>query len=235
MKNSRILLKLSGEALLPKSRESVIDVSFASFIARQIKEVVESGIQTAVVIGGGNIFRGAIGESLGMDRVKGDYMGMIATVINGLAVESALENLGVGTAVFSPVADCDVVKPFNQREALAELDNGKVVICSGGTGNPYFTTDTAAALRAVELGCGRLLKATKVKGVYSDDPMKKPDATFFPRLSYDEVLSRNLRVMDQTAFSLCRDNRLPIIVFNVGEDGNIVRAASGEDIGTLIS
>jgi uridylate kinase len=231
----RILLKLSGEALRTSDSETIIDTQFTTGLAQQVKSVVDLGIQVAIVVGGGNIFRGSIGESLGMDRIKGDYMGMLATVINALAIGSALESVGQAAEVQSAVANSSVVHRYSQPLAKRALEDGRVVIIGGGTGNPYFSTDTASALRAVELDCNALFKATKVDGVYSDDPVKVPEARRYERLSFEDVLVQNLRVMDQTAFSLCRDNRLPIIVFNLYEEGNILKAAKGETVGTLVT
>lgn len=231
----RILLKLSGEALRTPDGGTIIDTAFTTDLAGQIKSVVDAGVQVAIVVGGGNIFRGSIGASLGMDRIKGDYMGMLATVINALAIGSALESVGQPAEVHSAVATSSVVQRYSQPLAKRALESGRVVIIGGGTGNPYFSTDTASALRAVELNCDALLKGTKVDGVYSDDPVKVPEARRYERLCFEDVLVQNLRVMDQTAFSLCRDNALPIVVFNLYEDGNILRAATGERVGTLVS
>lgn len=232
---SRILLKLSGEALAAPNGDTVIDTNFARGMAEEIKKVVESGVQVAIVIGGGNIFRGALGESLGMDRVRGDYMGMLATVINALGVAAALKMVGQPAEVQSPIATSSVVHPYSQLIAREALGRGKVVIVAGGTGNPYFTTDTAAALRAVELNCKALLKGTKVDGVYSDDPIENPQAERFDKLSFEEVMVKNLKVMDQTAFSMCRDNDVPIIVFDLFDKGNLMKAVSEEAVGTLVS
>ena len=228
----RILLKLSGEAL--SSGEGIFDPVVISRLAGEIGQVIDGGVGAAIVVGGGNMIRGVMAQSLGMDRVKGDFMGMLATVINALALESAFKRAGLAAEVFSAIPAASVVRPYSQPDALAALNAGRVVILAGGTGNPYLTTDTAAALRAVELGCDALLKATKVEGIYSDDPEKNPRAEHFPELSFDEVIAKNLRVMDQAAFSLCRDNRLPIVVFKLSTPGNIVRAALGERVGSVV-
>ncbi len=233
-KPRRVLLKMSGEALRSSTCESVIDTSILSALAVQIQDAVKAGIEVAIVVGGGNIYRGAIGQQLGMDRVRGDYMGMTATVINALAIESALELQGVPAETQSAISIGRVALDFDQPGAIKALEKGKVVVLGGGTGNPYFTTDTAAALRAVELKCDTLLKATKVDGVYSADPVTNPDAELFSELSFEDVLSRNLRVMDQTAFSLCRENGLPIQVFNLAGDDNVRRSLMGERVGTLV-
>jgi len=231
---NRILLKLSGEALATADRSSVIDTEFTTNLAKQIKSVVDAGTSVAIVGGGGNIFRGAIGQGLGVDRVAGDYMGMLATVINGIAVGAALTNVGQPAVVMAPIAHSSSVLPYNQFEARKALDEGKVVIVAGGTGSPYFTTDTASSLRAVELKCNALLKGTKVDGVYSADPVTNPDAVKYETLTFDETLAQNLKVMDQTAFTMCRDNKIPIVVFNMFEEGNILSAAQGNNCGTVV-
>lgn len=231
---NRVLLKLSGEALATADKSTVIDTDFTARLAKQIKAVVDSGTSVAIVGGGGNIFRGAIGQGLGVDRVAGDYMGMLATVINGIALGAALTNAGQPAVVMAPIAHSSSVLPYNQFEARKALSDGKVVIVAGGTGNPYFTTDTASALRAVELQCNALLKGTKVDGVYSADPVKDPNATKYDKLSFEEVLVQNLKVMDQTAFTMCRDNNIPIVVFDMFKEGNILSAAKGENCGTIV-
>jgi uridylate kinase len=203
--------------------------------AQEIKEVKELGCELALVIGGGNIFRGAIASEIGMDRASADTMGMLATVINSLALQDALEKLGVSTRVLSAIEMRQVAEPYIRRRATRHLEKGRIVIFAGGTGNPYFTTDTTASLRAMEVGAEVILKATKVDGVYDADPFKTADARKFDELSYIEVLNRELKVMDSTAISLCMDNNLPIIVFNLMEKGNIKRVVSGESIGTLVS
>jgi uridylate kinase len=232
-KFKRIILKISGEVLVG---EEGYGISFEVIggISREIKEVMELGVQVAVVVGGGNLFRGVDASSKGMDRTSADYMGMLATVINSLALQDALEKMGVFTRVQSAIEMRQVTEPYIRRKAIRHLEKTRVVIFAGGTGNPYFSTDTAASLRAVEIGADVLLKATKVEGVYDSDPMKNKDAVKFDRLSYIDVLKENLRVMDATAISLCMDNQLPIIVFNVKKEGNILRAVMGEKLGTII-
>ena len=233
-KYRRILLKLSGEALggeggLGISPEVVHD------IAHQIKEVRDLGVQLVIVIGGGNIFRGARGSEKGIERATGDYMGMLATVINALALQDALEKQGVETRVQSAIAMAQVAEPFIRRRAARHLEKGRVVIFGGGTGNPFFSTDTAAALRANEIGAEVILKATKVDGVYDSDPKQNPQARRFTRISYLEALQRQLKVMDSTAFSLCMDNKMPIIVFDLFKPHNIKQVVLGKEIGTLVS
>ena len=230
----RIILKISGEVLVGEE-EYGISPRVLSDISREIKEVTTRGVQVAVVVGGGNLFRGVdAAGSRGMDRATADHMGMLATVINGLALQDALEKTGVPTRVQSAIEMRQVAEPYIRRRALRHMEKARVVIFAGGTGNPYFSTDTAASLRAMEIGADVLLKATKVDGVYDSDPMKNREAVKFDRLSYIDVLKKNLRVMDATAVSLCMDNQLPIIVFNAREKGNIVRAVMGEKVGTII-
>ena len=229
----RVLLKLSGEALVGK-RSFGIDAETVSLIASEIKEVVELGVQLGVVIGGGNIFRGLEADVHGIERTSADYMGMLATVINSLALQSALERQGVSTRVQSAIEMKEVAEPFIQRRAIRHLEKGRVVIFAAGTGNPYFTTDTAASLRAVEIKADVIMKATKVDGVYDKDPVKDKDAQKFDRITYTDVLTRDLKVMDATAISLCRDNRLLIVVFNMQKKGNIKRAICGQPIGTTV-
>ncbi|MEQ8216295.1 MAG: UMP kinase, partial [Smithellaceae bacterium] len=216
----RVLLKLSGEALLGK-QSSGVDPEVASFIAEEIKSVADLDIQLAIVIGGGNIFRGLEASSRGMDRTSADYMGMLATVINSLALQSALEMQGIPTRVQSSIEMREIAEPFIQRRAIRHLEKGRIVIFAGGTGNPYFTTDTAASLRAMEINADVIMKATKVDGVYDSDPVKNKAAVMYDKISYIDVLSKNLKVMDATAISLCRDNKLPILVFNMQKKGNI--------------
>jgi uridylate kinase len=230
----RILLKLSGEALLGRE-DYGIDPRMIHRIAVEIRDVTRLGTQVAVVIGGGNIFRGAGLAESGIDRVTGDHMGMLATVMNSLALQDAMESVGVDARVMSAVSVHDVCEDYIRRRAIRHLEKGRVVICAGGTGNPFFTTDTAAALRAIEIGADLVLKATKVAGVYSADPAKDPTAEFFDRLSYDRVIENKLGVMDANAIVLCRDQRMPIRIFNVFEEGNLVRLVKGESIGTLVS
>ena len=229
----RVMLKLSGEAFAGTSSFG-IDPQVVSYIAEEIQGVYELGIQVAVVVGGGNIFRGLVASSRGMDRASADYMGMLATVINGLALQDSLEKLAVNTRVQTAIEMKEIAEPFIRRRAIRHLEKGRVVIFVGGTGNPYFTTDTAAALRAIEVGAEIILKATRVDGVYSADPLKVPDAVKFEELSYIEVLNRKLGVMDSTAVSLCMDNSFPIVVFNLLEKGGLLRLMMGEKVGTLV-
>ena len=229
----RIVLKLSGEILAGEARHG-IDEGVMGSLADEIRDVHALGVQVGIVTGGGNIFRGLAASTRGMDRVGADFMGMLATVINGLALQHALEKRGVHTRVMSAIEMARVCEPYIRRRATRHLEKGRVVIMAAGTGNPYFTTDTAAALRAIEIGADVILKATKVDGVYSGDPVKDPSATFFPRITYLDILTRGLKVMDSTAITLCMDNRLPLVVFNVGQRGNLLRVVKGEDVGTLV-
>jgi uridylate kinase len=231
---SRILLKLSGEALLG-DRPYGVDPAFCAFIARQVAEVRGLGVEIGIVVGGGNIFRGLAAAARGMDRATGDYIGMLATVMNGLALQDALERAGVPTRVMSAIAMNEVAEPYIRRRAVRHLEKGRVVILAAGTGNPYFTTDTAAALRAVEINADVLLKATKVDGVYDADPVTHPAARRYDHLTYGEVLRDRLKVLDATAVSLCMENDLPIVVFDLNQPDNITRVARGESVGTLIS
>ena len=230
----RILLKLSGEALLGKE-DYGIDPEIIHRIAVEITDVTKLGIQVAVVIGGGNIFRGAGLAESGIDRITGDHMGMLATVMNSLALQDALESINADARVMSAVSVHDVCEDYIRRRAVRHLEKGRVVICAGGTGNPFFTTDTAAALRAIEIGADIVLKATKVDGVYSADPVKDPSAVRFDQLGYDQVIESKLGVMDANAIVLCRGQHMPIRVFNVFGEGNLVRIMKGESIGTLVS
>jgi uridylate kinase len=230
----RILLKLSGEALLGEE-DYGIDPNMIQRIAAEISDVARAGVQIAIVIGGGNIFRGAGLAQSGIDRVTGDHMGMLATVMNALALQDALESISVDARVMSAVSVHDVCEDYIRRRAIRHLEKGRVVVCAGGTGNPFFTTDTAAALRAIEVGADVLLKATKVDGVYSADPMMHPTADRFETLGYDRVIESKLGVMDANAIVLCRDQGMPIRVFNVFEGGNLMRLVRGESIGTLVS
>jgi len=232
-KFKRIILKISGEVLVGEEGYGISSEVIRG-ISGEIKEVMELGVQVAVVVGGGNLFRGIDASSKGMDRTSADYMGMLATVINSLALQDALEKIGVFTRVQSAIEMRQVAEPYIRRKAIRHLEKTRVVIFAGGTGNPYFSTDTAASLRAVEIGADALLKGTKVDGVYDSDPMENRDAVKFDQLSYIDVLKENLRVMDATAVSLCMDNQLPIIVFNMKKKGNIVRAVMGEKLGTII-
>ena len=233
-KYRRIILKVTGEVFAGPHRFGIDGKTVKAF-AQEIKEVKEMGCELALVIGGGNIFRGAVASDIGMDRASADTMGMLATVINSLALQDALEKLGVQTRVLSAIEMRQVAEPYIRRRATRHLEKGRVVIFAGGTGNPYFTTDTTASLRAMEVGAEVILKATKVEGVFDADPFKHEGAHKFEELTYIEVLNRELKVMDSTAISLCMDNQLPIIVFNIMEKGNIKRVVSGEPIGTLVS
>lgn len=233
-KAKRVVLKISGEALMGEMGFG-IDPKVNASIARQIKEVNKTGVQVAIVIGGGNIFRGLKAASAGMDRSTADYMGMLATMLNGLALQDALEKEGVDTRVITAIEMRALAEPYIRRRAIRHLEKGRVVIFVCGTGNPYFTTDTAAALRATEIAADLILKATKVDGVFSKDPVKYKDAKRFYKLDYLDVLKNKLKVMDATAISLCMENDLPIVVFNIKKTGNIKRAVTGQKIGTLIS
>ena len=230
----RILLKLSGEALGGEAGVG-ISTSAVQDMARQIREVRELGVQIVVVVGGGNIFRGLPGSERGIERATGDYMGMLATIINALALQDSLEKIGVATRVQSAITMAQVAEPFIRRRAVRHLEKGRVVIFGGGTGNPYFSTDTAAALRANEIGAEVILKATKVDGIYDSDPKKNPKAKRFSQITYLDALQRQLKVMDSTAFSLCMDNRMPIIVFDLFRPHNLRRVVLGEKVGTLVT
>ena len=230
----RVLLKLSGEALQGSSQQS-IDSAILTQYVNEIKRVIEKGVQVGIVIGGGNIFRGLGGSQRGFDRVKGDQMGMLATVINSIAIQSALESVGVKAKVLTSIRMEPFGEYYSSAKAIEYMNNGYVVIIAGGTGNPFFTTDTASALRGVELGAEALLKGTNVDGVYTADPKKDPTATRFENISFDEVYKRNLRVMDLTAFTLCKENNLPIIVFDMNKEGTLERLVAGENVGTAIS
>jgi uridylate kinase len=230
----RVLLKLSGEALMGEQAFG-IDPAVATQIAKDIAEIQQLGVQTAVVIGGGNLFRGLAASAKGMDRATADYMGMLATVINGLALQDALEHVGVNTRVATAIEMRAVAEPFIRRRAVRHLEKGRVVVFAAGTGNPYFTTDTAAALRAMEMKADVILKGTKVDGIYTADPMLHPTATKFETISYLKVLEQGLKVMDATAISLCMDNRLPIVVFNLRTPGNLRRVIMGDAVGTVVS
>jgi len=232
-KPQRILLKLSGE-LLAGGAGHGIDEDVLSGLAEEVRDVHALGVQVGIVLGGGNIFRGLAGSARGMDRVAADHMGMLATVINSLSLQHALEKRGLFTRVMSAIQMDQVCEPWIRRRAVRHLEKGRIVVMAAGTGNPYFTTDTAAVLRAIEIGADVVLKGTKVDGVYSGDPVHDASATFFPRIGYMDILNRDLKVMDATAISLCRDNRLPLIVFNVGVRGNLVRIVNGETVGTVV-
>jgi uridylate kinase len=230
----RILLKLSGEALLGDDKAFGIDRAFTDYLAAEIKEIHDLGLEIAVVVGGGNIFRGVSDSASGMDRISADHMGMLATVINALSLQDALERVGVFTRVLSAIEMQEVAEPFIRRRAIRHMEKKRVVIFAAGTGNPYFSTDTAAALRAMEVKADIILKGTKVDGIYDADPVKNPRAKKFDRLTYFEVLQKGLKVMDTTAISLCMDNRLPIIVYDLKRKGNLRRIMVGEKIGTLV-
>ena len=233
MKYNRILLKLSGEALMGE-RDYGIDPKRLADYASDIKKMVDKGVEVALVIGGGNIFRGLAGASNGMDRVQGDQMGMLATIINGLALQGALEDAGMKTRLLTAIKMDEIAEPFIKRRAVRHLEKGRVVIFGGGTGNPYFTTDTAAVLRAVEINADVILKGTRVDGVYTSDPEKNKDAVKFDKISFKEVMEKGLKVMDMTAFTLSEENRLPIIIFDMNKKGNLEKVISGENIGTKV-
>ena len=229
----KILLKLSGEALMGEQEFGISSDVITSY-AKQIKEIADLGVEVSIVIGGGNIFRGISGAAQGVDRVTGDHMGMLATVINSLALQNSIEKLGVPTRVQTAIEMPKVAEPFIKRRAQRHLEKGRVVIFGAGTGNPYFTTDTAAALRAIEMETDVVIKATKVDGIYDKDPVKYPDAKKYETVTYNEVLAKDLKVMDATAISLCRENKLPIIVFNSLIEGNLKKVIMGEHIGTTV-
>lgn len=234
MQYKRILLKLSGEALMG-DRQYGIDPKRLAEYAQEIKSVVDQGVEVAVVIGGGNIFRGVAGASKGMDRVQGDHMGMLATVINGLALQGACEDIGLQTRLQSAIQINEVAEPFIRRRAIRHLEKGRVVIFGGGTGNPYFTTDSAAVLRAIEIGADVILKGTRVDGIYTADPEKDSEATKFDFITFEDVLQKGLKVMDTTAFTLSQENELPIIVFDMNTSGNLSKVVAGENIGTKVN
>jgi len=233
MAYKRILLKLSGEALMG-DRQHGIDPKRLADYAHEIKNIVDKGIEVAIVIGGGNIFRGVAGASNGIDRVQGDYMGMLATAINGLALQSAIETAGIKTRLLTAIKMEQVAEPFIKRRAVRHLEKGRVVIFGCGTGNPYFTTDTAAVLRAIEIGAEVILKGTRVDGIYSSDPEKNVNAIKFDSITYKDVMNKGLKVMDMTAFALSQENNLPIIVFDMNTKGNLEKVISGENIGTIV-
>ncbi len=234
MPYKRILLKLSGEALMGNKQYGIDPVRLSEY-ADEIKSVVDKGVEVAIVIGGGNIFRGVAGASSGMDRVQGDHMGMLATVINGLALQAALEDKGIDTRLQSAIKINEVAEPFIRRRAMRHLEKGRVVIFGGGTGNPYFTTDSAAVLRAIEVEADVILKGTRVDGIYTSDPEKDKTATKFDTLSFKDVLTKGLKVMDTTAFTLSQENELPIVVFDMNKKGNLLKIVSGEQIGTVVN
>jgi len=231
----RILLKLSGEALSGPDKKQVIDFDILQQFAQEVKTLVDAGVQVAIVIGGGNIFRGASVEKSGIDRVQGDYMGMLATVINSMAIQSSLEKHGVYTRLMSAIKMEQVAEPMIRRRAVRHLEKGRVVIFGAGTGNPYFTTDSAGALRAIEINADAVLKGTRVDGIYTADPEKDPTATRYEKITYDQALAENLKIMDLTAFALCKENNLPIIVFDMNKPGNLLKLVNGDSVGTLVS
>jgi len=235
MKYKRILLKLSGEALMGKSKTTSFDPEVLEQYSIEIKAARELGIELAIVIGGGNIFRGGQAEALGIDRVQGDYMGMLGTVINAMALQSALEKHGVYTRLMAGIKMEQVCEPFIRRRAIRHLEKGRVVIFGAGIGNPYFTTDSTASLRAIEIQANVVLKGTRVDGVYSKDPEKFPDAVRYKTLTFQEAYEKNLNIMDMTAFTLCMENKLPIIVFDMNKPGNLIKVIRGDEAGTLIS
>ena len=234
MTYTRILLKLSGESLMG-SKNFGIDNNRLSDYAKQIKNIVDQGVQVAIVIGGGNIFRGVQAEQGGMDRTHGDYMGMLATMINSMALQAALESIGVHSRLQSAIEMREISEPFVRRKAVRHLEKGRVVIFGAGTGNPYFTTDSAASLRAIEINADVILKGTRVDGIYSSDPEKDANAIKFTKISFDEVYAKGLSVMDLTAFTLCKENNLPIIVFDMDTEGNLEKIIQGQSIGTIVS
>ena len=233
MKYKRILLKLSGESLMGNG-EYGIDPKMLAKYANEINTIIKKGVEVAVVIGGGNIYRGIQSEGAGFDRVQGDYMGMLATIINGMALQSALESISIKTRLLTAIRMEQVAEPYIRRRAMSHLQKGRVVIFGGGTGNPYFTTDTAAVLRAIEIEADVILKGTRVDGIYSDDPEKNPSAKKYESISFDQVLQMKLSVMDLTAFTLCQENNLPIKVFNMNVEGNLTKVCEGKNVGTLV-
>lgn len=230
----RVLLKLSGESLVGEN-EYGIDSKMLSMYAQEINSIVDSGMQIAVVIGGGNIYRGVQSEGAGFDRVQGDYMGMLATIINGMALQSALESINVPTRIQTAIRMEQITEPYIRRKAIRHLEKGRVVIFGAGTGNPYFTTDTAATLRAIEIEADVILKGTRVDGIYSADPEKSDNAIKYDTISFEEVFNKKLNVMDLTAFTLCKENKLPIKVFNMNKQGNLSKVCKGDNVGTLVN
>ncbi len=233
LKYKRVLLKLSGEALMGEKQYGIDNVRLMQY-SREIKEISEKGIEVAVVIGGGNIFRGIQADGSMIDRVQGDHMGMLATVINSLSLQSALESIGIKTRLQTAIKMEQIAEPFIRRKAVRHLEKGRVVIFGAGTGNPYFTTDTAASLRAIEIEADVILKGTRVDGIYTSDPEKNDDAVKFDNISFTDAIAKNLNVMDMTAFTLCRENNVPIIVFDMNRPGNLRRVVEGEQVGTLV-
>lgn len=234
MKYKRILLKLSGESLMGDNQFGIAPEQLTAY-ANEVKSIVEDGVELSIVIGGGNIFRGVQAANSGMDRVQGDHMGMLATVINGLALQSALEQMKIKTRLMSAIKMDQVAEPFIRRRAVRHLEKGRVVIFAAGTGNPYFTTDTAATLRAIEIEADVILKGTRVDGIYTADPEKDPAAEKYDTITFDEVYQKGLNVMDMTAFTLCNENKLPIIVFDINKPGNLGKAVKGDSVGTLVN
>ncbi|NCC73948.1 MAG: UMP kinase [Sphingobacteriia bacterium] len=234
MKYKRILLKLSGESLMG-NKQYGIDPDILAKYAQDVKSAAEKGVQIAIVIGGGNIFRGMTGTASGVDRIQGDYMGMLATVINSLSLQGALESIGMETKLVGGLAIEPIVEQTSGKRVQTYLNQGKIVLISGGTGNPFFTTDTAAALRAIEMNADIILKGTRVDGIYTSDPEKDPEARKFSNLSFSEAIEKKLKVMDLTAFTLCQENKMPILVFNMNKTGNLVKVLAGENIGTIVS
>ena len=230
----RVLLKLSGESLIGNN-EYGIDSKMLSSYAQEINSIVDSGMQIAIVIGGGNIYRGVQSEGAGFDRVQGDYMGMLATIINAMALQSALESINVPTRIQTAIRMEQITEPYIRRKAIRHLEKGRVVIFGAGTGNPYFTTDTAATLRAIEIEADIILKGTRVDGIYSSDPEKNYDAKKYDTISFEEVFNKKLNVMDMTAFTLCKENKLPIKVFNMNKQGNLSKVCNGDNVGTLVN
>jgi uridylate kinase len=233
MKYKRVLLKLSGEALMGDKQFGIDNARLANY-AQQIKEITDLGVELAIVIGGGNIFRGVQAEQGGMDRTHGDYMGMLATMINAMALQSALETAKIDSRLLSAIEMKEIAEPYIRRRAVRHLEKGRVVIFGAGTGNPFFTTDSAASLRAIEINANVILKGTRVDGIYTQDPEKDPNAEMYENISFDDVYSNGLNVMDMTAFTLCKENNLPIIVFNMNKDGNLKRLIEGEKVGTIV-
>ena len=234
MQYKRILLKLSGEALMGKEKYGIDPVKLTDY-ANEINEITALGVEIAIVIGGGNIYRGIQSEGAGFDRVQGDYMGMLATIINGMALQSALEKINIQTRLLTAIKMEQVAEPYIRRKAIRHLQKGRVVIFGGGTGNPYFTTDTAATLRAIQIEADVILKGTRVDGIYTADPEKDKTAKMYDSISFDEVYKKGLKVMDMTAFTLCRENNLPIKVFNMNQNGNLKKVCTGEKVGTLVN
>ncbi|MEC8603403.1 MAG: UMP kinase [Bacteroidota bacterium] len=233
MKYKRILLKLSGEALMGNKKFGIDNERLMQY-AKEIKEISDLGVQIGIVIGGGNIFRGVQAERGGMDRTQGDYMGMLATMINSMALQAALESVGLFSRLQSAIEMKEIAEPFIKRRAVRHLEKGRVVIFGSGTGNPFFTTDSAASLRAIEIDADVILKGTRVNGIYSEDPEQNPDAKMFDKITFKDVFNKDLKVMDMTAFTLCKENNVPIVVFNMNEPGNLRKVVSGDNVGTLV-